>query len=75
MVAFRRYCDNTARVLLIILVVSSVYAAVECARPLEEVWWSDEVAELLLQALPRGPVQPSGPSGCTHSPNNPGHCP
>lgn len=75
MVACRRECKNITKALLLVLVVLCLHGAVECARPLEEVWWPDEVAGLLLEALPKGQGTPSGPSGCTHSPNIPGHCP
>ena len=69
----REYC--TVKVLLLILVVSS-FCSVNSARPLEDIWWPEEVEGLLLESLPKGPVNPSGPSGCTHNPNNPrGHCP
>ncbi|PKU59957.1 hypothetical protein MA16_Dca028442 [Dendrobium catenatum] len=50
------------------------------ARPLEEVdsWWMDQednnniINGFLLQILPKGQTTPSGPSGCTHNPDNHG---
>ncbi|KAK1313530.1 hypothetical protein QJS10_CPA06g01883 [Acorus calamus] len=53
--------------LIVLLLLVSVVRPVPAIRPLEG-WWALEQlgGGLMLEALPRGPVTPSGPSTCTN---------
>ncbi|KAK1313529.1 hypothetical protein QJS10_CPA06g01882 [Acorus calamus] len=51
----------------------SVVRPVPAIRPLEDLWALEQLSGgLMLEALPRGPVTPSGPSTCTNVPNRGG---
>ncbi|KAH7655907.1 hypothetical protein IHE45_18G043900 [Dioscorea alata] len=67
---------SSCQLLILILVVSSM-GGLTTARPMRGEWWTwPEELGLLLESLPKGPVTPSGPSGCTNNPNNNGgSCP
>ncbi|PKU80297.1 hypothetical protein MA16_Dca005828 [Dendrobium catenatum] len=67
-----------ARILLMVLLVSNIYAQFPAmaARPIvPRDWWSEDWS-LFLESLPKGPTTPSEASGCTSNPvNNGGICP
>ncbi|CAL1411168.1 unnamed protein product [Linum trigynum] len=67
-----------ATTIALVLVAEISHGVVAAARPLhgEQIKWRDESFILRIQSLQRGPVPPSQPSPCGHTPDGgTGHCP
>ncbi|KAK1288856.1 hypothetical protein QJS10_CPB19g01157 [Acorus calamus] len=55
--------------LIVLLLLVSVVRPVPAIRPLGDWWALEQLGGLMLEALPRGHVTPSGPSTCTNVPH------
>ncbi|CAI0465566.1 unnamed protein product [Linum tenue] len=63
--------------IVLLVLVAGAFHGVAAARPLhgDKQKWRGESFLRIHQSLQRGPVTPSKPSPCGHTPGGTGHCP